>query len=133
MTMFESEHFKTEDCIEIKDTDEVAFGFFLEYLYTGNVALPPDVNIALEIMALAFRYMVNRLARFCEYELSSRDQFLEYALDLYLLCKQFQAKDMQKSLAFVLLDKYGSAFEHEDEDRAVLLDVIDFASTLACK
>ncbi|XP_056145392.1 RCC1 and BTB domain-containing protein 1-like isoform X2 [Lampris incognitus] len=93
-SMFQS-HW-TEDMKEVIEIDQFSYAVyrsFLEFLYTDNVALPPED--AIRLLDLATSYCENRLKRLCQH-IIKRGITVENAFSLLSAAVRYEAEDLEE-------------------------------------
>jgi speckle-type POZ protein len=71
--MLSSHMIETEsDIIILQETDEVLFEKLLQWIYSGSVVMPDDINDVCKLMLLADEYILNDLKMRCEEDMVAK-------------------------------------------------------------
>jgi speckle-type POZ protein len=63
---------KEAGVIYLKETNEVLFEKLLQWIYSGNVVMPEDMNDLCQLMILADEYLLNDLKMRCEEDIIAK-------------------------------------------------------------
>jgi hypothetical protein len=116
--------------VHLEDVSATAFGYVLEYLYTGDAKLSVknELDHLLELLIAANRFLLDNLKRKCEHYLAKKIT-LETAFVIYVTASDHDAMALQKVAAQFILENYVQ-LAFADEGKALLLDVLMFLTKI---
>jgi hypothetical protein len=130
--MMESPHWSVAEQKEIvlQGVPPTVLSFLLKYIYTGTCLFPrDDLNLGVELLAVADRYMLFPMKHQCEAVLSSKISS-EVVIPLYNAAFQFNAQTLYNNCCHYLLENYHNL---DDPDHSTLFHLLENANAKSKK
>ncbi|CAD8073051.1 unnamed protein product [Paramecium primaurelia] len=125
-TLFLNEQFNLGDKLVITETTINVFKAILQYIYTDEVLI--DSYIVYDLLALADKYMLQRLKNLCEDHLI-KNISLKNVIEVVNLADKFSAQELKANAMIFLLDNKQKILNTQDINmlsKEILIELLKF-------